>query len=313
MNITYTPRAYYLKEDSTWARRNLKIRLASGLYYQPPLYRTMRGIDGEIIPDIVAQKSWHNVIGADVFFSMWGRSFKFVTEAYYKYMWDVVPYEIDNVRIRYYGENSAVAYAYGVDAKINGQFVPGVESFFRIGYLNTKEDILNDDYYLYLNSSGDTIRPGYTFDNIPVDSIHQIPGYIRRPTDQRVTFSLFFQDKMPAIENLKVSGNLIMATNLPYGPPTYERYKDVLKTKPYYRVDLGFMYDFINADNKENFKQKAVLKHLNRLTLSLDAFNLLGIANVVSYQWLQDINGQYYSIPNHLTGRRINLRLVVNF
>lgn len=318
-NITYTPRSYFIANDSTLKRRYVKYRAASGLYYQPPLYRTMRGINGELNSEVVAQKSWHNVIGADVFFNLWGREFKFISEAYYKYMWDIVPYEIDNVRIRYYGENSAVAYAYGVDAKVNGQFVPGVESFFRIGYLKTEEDILNDSYYIYLNSDNDTISPGYTFNNIPTDSIYQEPGYIPRPTDQRLTFSLFFQDRMPentsikGFDNLRVSANLIMGTKLPYGPPTYERYKDILRTKSYLRLDLGFMYDIINPEKLEDYKNKRVLKHFEQMTLSLDVFNLLGVNNIISYQWLQDIAGRYYAIPNHLTGRRINLRFIVKF
>lgn len=144
LNISYSPRFYILNEDSTINRRNVKFKLASGLYYQPPLYREFRGIDGELNLDVVSQKSFHNVIGADIYFKMWGRPFKFTSEAYYKYMWDVNPYEIDNVRIRYYADNNAVAYAYGLDAKINGEFIKGVESFFKIGFLQTKEDILDD-------------------------------------------------------------------------------------------------------------------------------------------------------------------------
>ena len=325
LSLTYTPRSYILNEDSTITRRQMKFRFATGLYYQPPLYRTMRGILGDVNPDVVSQKSFHNVIGADIYFNMWGRPFKFVTEAYYKYMWDVVPYEIDNVRIRYYAENSAIAYAYGIDAKINGEFIKGVESFFRIGLLRTEEDILNDEYYLYLNSDGDTILPGYTFNNVPVDSIRQTPGYIPRPTDQLLTFSLFFQDQMPGIPNFKVSTNLLIGTPLPYGPPTYERYKDVLRSNSYIRVDLGFMYDFVNPYTKQKMafdesEGKSIKKgrrffneNFEQVTLSLDAFNLLGIKNIISYQWLQDIAGRYYAIPNHLTGRRVNLRLIVKF
>lgn len=312
-SVTFTPRTYFLSEDSTVVRRNMKLRFASGLYYQPPLYRTMRGIDGEINPNIISQKSWHNVIGADVYFNLWGRSFKFITEAYYKYMWDVVPYEVDNVRIRYYGENNAVAYAYGIDAKVNGEFVTGVESFFRVGYLKTQEDILDDYYYTYFNSDGDTIKSGYTFNNTPVDSIRTEPGYIPRPTDQRLTFTVFFQDKMPRFENLKVSTNLTMGSPLPYGPPTFERYKDVLRTKSYLRLDLGFMYEIINPKNRLAMDDRAVFKHLEQMTISLDAFNLLGVNNIISYQWLQDIAGKYYAIPNHLTGRRINVRMTIKF
>ena len=312
-SITYAPRVYFLDEDSSLIRRSVKYRFATGLYYQPPLYRTMRYLDGTINPDLVSQKSWHNILAADFYFKMWGRDFKFVTEAYYKHMWDVVPYEIDNVRIRYYADNNAVAYAYGVDAKINGQFVPGVESFFRIGYLKTMENIENDDYYLYLNSDGDTIRYGYTFNDVAVDSIHQEPGWIPRPTDQMLNFTLFFQDKMLRFENFKVSANLTLGTPLPYGPPSYERYKDVLRTKAYMRLDLGFMYDFVTGKSKEAHPESGFHQKLDQFTVSLDAFNLLGIKNVLSYQWLQDIAGNYYAIPNHLTGRRINLRVIIAF
>ena len=325
LSISYTPRSYVLNADSTITRRNVKFRFATGLYYQPPLYRTMRGILGQLSPSVVSQKSFHNVLGADIYFNMWGRPFKLVTEAYYKYMWDIVPYEIDNVRIRYYGRNSAVAYAYGFDAKIHGEFIPGVESSFRIGFLNTAENIKDDYYYLYLNSDGDTIINGYTVNNIAVDSIREEPGYIPRPTDQRVTFSLFFQDQMPRIPNFKVSVNTILGTPLPYGPPTYERYKDVLRSSPYLRVDLGFMYDFINPTTKRKMEmeeanghsikkgRKFFNSHFQQITVSLDAFNLFGINNTISYQWLQDIYGRYYAIPNHLTGRRINLRFIVKF
>lgn len=325
MSLTYTPRSYILNEDTSVTRRNVKLRFASGLYYQPPLYRTMRGILGTVNPDVESQKSWHNVLGADVYFKMWGRPFKFVTEAYYKHMWDVVPYEIDNVRIRYYAENSAIAYAYGIDAKVHGEFIKGVESFFRVGFLKTMEDIQNDDYYLYLNSDGDTIQPGYTFNNIATDSILQSPGWIPRPTDQTMTFSLFFQDQMPKVPNFKVSTNVLVGTPLPYGPPTYERYKDVLRSNTYIRVDLGFMYDIVNQSTRKKMKQdlsenkpvgkgrKFFNSNFKQLTLSLDAFNLLGINNIISYQWLQDIAGRYYAIPNHLTGRRVNFRLIVKF
>jgi hypothetical protein len=206
-----------------------------------------------------------------------------------------------------------VAFAYGVDAKLHGEFIKGVESFFKVGYLKTSEDILNDDYQMYLNSEGDTIIPGYTFNDTPVDSILQSPGWIPRPSDQRLTFALFFQDQMPGAENFKVSVNMTIGTPLPYGPPTYERYKDILRSNSYLRVDLGFMYDFINPQNKEKFKEKKVWGKFEQLTVSLDAFNLLGINNVISYQWLQDIGGRYYAIPNNLTGRRVNLRLIARF
>ena len=143
--------------------------------------------------------------------------------------------------------------------------------------------------------------------------MHQEPGWIPRPTDQLLTFTIFFQDKMPSFENFKVSANLNMGTPLPYGPPSFERYKDILRTKAYMRLDLGFMYDFVNATTKAAHPDSKFQQRFNQFTLSLDAFNLLGIKNILSYQWLQDIAGRYYAIPNHLTGRRINLRLIVTF
>lgn len=313
MNISFSPRQYLLNEDSTITRRSIKFKFASGLYYQPPLYRSMRDLYGNINQNVVSQKSWHNVIGADIYFKMWGRPFKFIAEAYYKQLWDVNPYEIDNVRIRYYADNNAVAYAYGLDAKINGEFIKGVESFFKIGILQSKENILDDYFYTFLNSDGDTIIPGYTFNDIATDSIRTEPGYIPRPSEQMFTFSLFFQDKMPKYENFKVSINMLFGTPLPYGPPTFERYKDVLRTKSYFRTDIGFIYDFINEDNIKKFEDKKLLSKIDRMSLSLNVFNLMAIKNTISYQWLQDISGNYYAIPNRLTGRRINLKLVVEF
>jgi len=302
---------YLLNEDSTITRRNVKFKFASGLYYQPPLYRSMRNLNGNINSDVVAQKSWHNVIGAEVFFKMWGRPFKFLAEGYYKYLWDVNPYEIDNVRIRYYAKNNSKAFAYGLDAKINGEFIKGVESFFKIGFLQSKEDILDDSYNIYLNATGDTIIPSGA--NIAVDSITKYPGYIPRPSEQMLTFSVFFQDQMPKFENFKMSINVLFGTPLPFGPPTYERYKDILRTKSYFRTDLGFIYDVINDSNHSKFKEIKVLKSIDRLSFSFNVFNLMDISNTISYQWLQDISGNYYAIPNRLTGRRMNLKMVIEF
>jgi ubiquitin-protein ligase len=225
-------------------------------------------------------------------------------------MWDINPYEIDNVKIRYYAQNNATAFAYGFDAKINGEFIKGVESHFRLGLLQTKEDLLDDFYIEYYDDSGDVVNSA---SSSVVDSNTIFPGYIPRQTEQLVTFSVFFQDKIPNYESFKLAINMQFGTPLPYGPPTFNRYQDILRSKAYFRTDLGIIYDIITKDNSDKFKNKKVLNNLSRLSASLNATNLLDFNNVVSFNWLQDIYGRYYSIPNYLSGFRLNLKLVAEF
>lgn len=312
-SINFRPKTYFYREiDSSIIRRPVNFRLSTGLYYQPPFFRSIRDLYGNLHPEVKAQKSLHVVLGADAYFNLFKRPFKFIAEAYYKYLWDVNPYEVDNVRVRYYANNDAKAYAYGLDFGVNGQLIPGIESWLKLGFLQTREDLLHDDYYLYLNSSGDTIIPGYTADNEPVDSLLQSPGYIPRPSDKLFNISLLFQDNMPGFEALSVQLNLQYGTGLPYGPPDYKRYKDTLRTKSYFRVDIGFSMDFLYwRKNKEVHEYK--MPWLKDFQLSFEVFNLLNINNTVNYLWLQDISGRYYSIPNNLTGRRFNLKLIARF
>ena len=309
-SISYSPRSYLMDTTGIISRRNIKFRLSSGLYFQPPAYREMRNLFGQIAPEVLAQKSWHNVLGMDVYVQMWGRPFKIVAETYYKHMWDINPYEIDNVKIRYYAKNNSNAFAYGFDAKINGEFIKGVESHFRLGLLQTKEDLIDDFYVEYYNDTGGVVLQSST-DFSYSDTIY--PGYIPRQTEQLLTFSVFFQDKIPNYENFKLAINMQYGSRLPYGPPTFNRYQDILRSKAYFRVDLGLIYDIITTDNKEKFSQKKVLKTFSRLSASLNATNLLDFNNVVSFNWLQDIYGRYYSIPNYLSGFRLNLKLVAEF
>ena len=165
--------------------------MSSGLYYQPPFYREFRTFDGNLNLDVKSQKSFHIVSGADVFVNLWGRQspFKLSTEIYYKYLWDVNSYEVDNVRTRYFANNDARAYAYGLDMNINGEFVPGIESYFKLGLLQTKEDVLTDFYYDRFNQEGEKIVPGFTADDVAVDSTRIEPGYVPRPTEQWFTFA----------------------------------------------------------------------------------------------------------------------------
>lgn len=283
---------------------------AAGLYYQPPFYRELRDPFGVLNPEIRAQRSIHFLLGMDRLFSIWDRPFKFAAEAYFKQFDDLIPYEVENVSIRYYATNNARGFATGADFKLNGEFIPGIESWASLGVLATYEDLVDDFYYIRLNEDGDTIIPGYTFDQVAVDSIRKEPGFIPRPTDQRVSFSLFFQDEMPRWPTFKVHLSLFLGTGLPYGPPNYERYPDTLRTPLYRRVDIGFSKQFLGAPGQE---QTNFLRHIDDLWLQLEIFNLLNINNVVDYRWVQDVNGNQYAIPEFLTPRRLNLKLIARF
>lgn len=310
-SIKFYPRAYMVKNGKIM-RRNVNVHLSSGMYYQPPFYREFRTFDGQLNLDVKAQKSAHLVAGTDVYFGMWDREvpFKFTAEAYYKYLWDVNPYEIDNVRTRYYATNDARAFAYGLDLNVHGQFVKGIESFFKVGLLHTKEDILNDFYYEYYNTDGEKIIFGYSENQTVADTVRVEPGYVPRPTDQWVNFGALIQDRMPKYESFSVQMGMQYGSRLPYGPPDFNRYKDTLRMKSYFRVDVGMSYDFLY---KKRDKQTFWSKNFTDAIISFEVFNLLGVNNVLSKQWIQDVEGKYYSIPNYLTQRRFNLKLIVRF
>ena len=306
----FSPRAS-ISFKPRW-KRNYSFRLASGYYYQPPFYRELRDLEGHVHTDIKAQRSIHIIGGMDYLFLSWGREFKFTVEAYYKFLDNLVPYKIDNLRIRYLGSNSAKGYATGIDMRINGEFVSGVESWASLSVLKTEEDIEDDFYYTYYNSEGEVIVPGYSANDVATDSIKTTPGYIPRPTDQRFTFSLFFQDYLPKIPSFKMNLTLIFGTGLPFGPPGEDRYKDVLRFPPYRRVDLGFMKVFIDEDNPKKYRFKPV-NSIKSLTLALEVFNLLQVNNTVSYLWVTDVTNRRYAVPNYLSARTLNLRLNVSF
>lgn len=292
-------------------KRDFLFRFSSGIYAQPAFYRELRNFKGEINRNLKAQQSIHFVLGSDYNFKIWNRPFKLLTEVYYKQLNNLVPYEIDNVRIRYYAENLAKGYATGVDMKLNGEFINGIESWFSLSVMKTAEDINNDFYYAYYNSDNELIRPGITANAIATDSILFRPGFIRRPADQRVNVGMFFQDYVPKIPKLKMHLNLLYGTGFPFGPPSYERYKDTLKMPPYRRVDIGFSWQLISEDQK--LPQKNLLHYFKSMWLSIEVFNLLAINNTISYLWIKDITDRQYAIPNYLTNRQVNVRLVTKF
>ncbi|MBK9419934.1 MAG: TonB-dependent receptor [Flavobacteriales bacterium] len=283
---------------------------ATGLYYQPPFYRELRNFSGMLNPDVMAQRSIHFIVGMDRQFKIWDRPFKFTTEAYYKILSDLNPYELDNVRIRYYANNNAKGYAAGIDMKLNGEFIKGVESWASLSVMQTEENLDGDFYYHYYNAAGQRTDGIDTRDRTPVDSTRVEAGYIPRPTDQRVSFALFFQDEMPNWPTFKVHLNLVFGSSLPYGPPNFNRYADTLRTSLYRRVDIGFSKQLLGAPGQEktNF-----LRHIKDLWISLEVFNLINLNNTVDYTWIQDVQGRYYGIPEFLSPRRLNLKVIARF
>ncbi len=292
-------------------KRDFLFRFSSGYYYQPAFYRELRGRDGVVNQNIKAQTSIHFVLASDYNFKAWKRPFKFIAEAYYKYLDNLIPYEIDNVRIRYSAKNNARGYATGIDLKVNGEFVKGLESWASLSIMETREDLKDDFYFDYYNSDGEKIVPGFTANSVRRDSIRNEPGYIYRPTDQRVSFGLFFQDKMPKLPDLKMHLNLLFGTGVPFGAPGTERYQQVLRMPPYRRVDIGFSYQALRENR--TVKSKSVIRYIKSLWISLEVFNLLGTNNTVSYIWVEDVTNRQYAVPNYLTQRQLNLRIILKF
>lgn len=313
LRYVFKPAWYYRKSDSaqTLVRRSAEIRFAAGYYHQPPFYRSARDWFGELNPSIRAQQAIHFVFGTEFTFDMFERVFKFTGEAYYKHLSDIIPYEIDNVRIRYSGENNATGYAAGMDFKLNGEFIKGIESFVSLGFLKTMENIEGDVQPFYINSDGEDIIFGVTENDVVVDTAMREVGYIPRPSDQRVSVAIFFQDEMPRWPEYKVQLSFVFGTALPFGLPDQIRYNDINRTPPYRRADIGFSRDLFV--DKDKYKGRKVLKHIEDAYISLEVFNLLGIQNTVSYTWVNDIYNRLFAVPNQLTGRRLNLKFVVSF
>jgi len=306
----FSPRASFAIKPNRW-EKDIVFRFSTGYYYQPPFYKEMRGFQGNINRDIRAQKSIHFVGGLDWNFLIWSRPFKFTTEVYYKMLNDLIPYEVDNVRIRYYADNIAHGYATGIDFKINGEFVRGIESWASLSIMQTEEDIEGDFYYEFYNDEGVQIVPGVTLNDTPADSVRIEPGYIPRPTDQRVNFSLFFQDYLPSNPTYKMHLKLVFGSSLPFGPPDSPKYQHTLRIPAYRRVDIGFSKQIIGEDAV--FKPKSALRFIKSLWITAEVFNLLQINNTVSYLWVKDVTNRRYAVPNYLTPRQLNIRLIAKF
>jgi hypothetical protein len=274
--MTFSPRVQFaFKPD--WDK-DILFRLSGGLYHQPPFYRELRDYSGVVQTNVKAQQSFHLVLSSDYSFKMWTRPFKLITEAYYKNLTNVNTYTIDNVRIRYRANNEATAYAYGFDARLNGEFVPGTESWFSFGYMQTEENQNNK-------------------------------GFIARPTDQRLKFGMLFQDYMPNIPNLKLYLNLVYNTGLPGGSPSYaDPYNYQLRLNDYRRADIGFSFVFKDEKIKSSIKW---LKPFDEFSLGLEIFNLFNNQNSITNTWVRDVyTKSQYGIPNYMTTRVFNLKFI---
>lgn len=292
-------------------QKDIVLRFATGYYYQPPFYRELRNLQGIVNPDLKAQKSIQFVAGSDWNFTAWGRRFKYTNEAYYKYMTDLVPYQVDNVRIQYLGENASKGYAYGIDFKVNGEFVKGVESWASLSLMKTAEEMYNNQYTQYYNASGQIIPAGSTSAGAIADSAVIHPGYFARPTDQRVTFGLFFQDYLPMNPTFKMNLGLYFGSGLPTGAPNTPLFTHTLRMPPYRRVDIGLSKQIIGGEALH--PKSGFFKGFKNLWVSMEILNLLQISNTISYTWVRDFNNNQYAVPNYLTPRQINIKLGADF
>ncbi len=274
--MVFSPRASIaLKPD--W-EKDMVFRVSGGVYHQPPFYRELRNKEGTVLPDVKAQQSIHLVLSNDYSFKMWNRPFKLVSELYYKSLTDVNPYTLENVRIRYAANNNAKAFAQGLDVRLNGEFVPGTESWLSFGYMKTEENIDNQ-------------------------------GYIARPTDQRLKFGALFQDYMPNIPSVKVYLNIVYNTGLPGGSPSYANpYVYQNRLRDYRRADAGFSY--VLTENNANRSEKHWLKKFQDLSIGFEIFNLFNNQNAITNTWVRDVyTKNQYGVPNYLTTRVFNLKL----
>ena len=267
---------FQLSAKPDW-RSDMLFRLAGGVYYQQPYYKEIKDLAGTFNADIRSQRSYQLVLGNDYEFQMYRRPFKLTTELYYKKMDRLIPFYMDNVRVRYSGKNNAEGHAYGVDARLFGEFVPGVDSWLSLSYARTYENI---------DQRGD----------------------IPRATDQRLRFAVFYQDYMPRFPKMRVNITGIYAKGLPTGAPILTdpyQYQSVLPD--YKRVDIGLSYAFV--DPKDKKKNWGFFGRFEELSLGVQVFNAFNIYNTVANQWITDVTSstqRVYAVPVNLTGRFFN-------
>jgi len=270
--LLISPRAQ-ISFQPDWVR-DILFKGAIGMYQQPPFYRELRDFSGQVNKDLEAQQALHIIGGMDYNFRWWGRPFKFLGEIYYKKVYNVIPYDIDNVKVRYYANNDAEAYAAGLDLRVSGEFIEDTESWFSLGIINVREDVEGDGR-----------------------------GYIRRPTDQRVNIGVFFQDHLPNNPTFRVNLSLLFGSGLPFGPPDDFENRSIFNGDSYRRVDIGFSKQFY-INKTKNDGEKWIL-------LTAEILNLLGTSNPISFTWITDVTDTQIAVPNSLSARFLNVKLSV--
>ena len=259
-------------------------RLATGLYYQSPFYKELRdtvtahGSTKVVLnKDIKSQRSFQVVLGGDYKFKLMNRPFKFTTEVYYKALSNLIPYNVDNVKIVYYGGNVAKGYTAGIDFKLFGEFVEGTDSWISFSLMKAQQEVNGKSF--------------------------------PQATDQRYNLNFFFSDYFPGTTRWKMTLKATVADGLPFGPPHTGLERMAFRAPAYKRVDIGMSYRLLNNEDGRN--QKKFLRYLRNIWLGVDCFNLFDISNVSSYYWVTDVTNQQYAVPNYLTGRLINARILI--
>jgi len=257
------------------SNKKSEYRFATGLYQQPPFYKEFRNQQGALNIDVKPQKSFTVSLANDRYFDMWQRPFKLTNEIYYKKMWDVNPYTLENVRIRYFANNNATAFAYGFESRLNGEFIAGIESWFSFALMKTMENIDHK-------------------------------GNIYRPTDQRYKFAMLFQDYVPRMPNMRMYLNMTYNGGIPTGSPSYaDPYKFQFRTDDFFRTDIGMFYILTDKKNKPKW-----MNHFKYLSIGVEILNMFDAQNSVSNMWIRDIyTKRNYRVKNYLTGRLFNIKL----
>jgi len=262
-------------------KKDIMFRLTAGIYNQAPFYREYRYDNGDLNRTILPQRSYQAMGNMDWNFRVGESPFKFTTDIYYKYITDLIPYRIDNLRIRYDATNNAVGYATGISFRLSGEVVKGLESWASLTLMKTQEDIEGDEF-----------------------------GWLPRPTDQRISFKLFFQDYVPTIPFWRMSLNFIYGTGMPCTHPSRKDFGVDHTIPAYFRVDWG---NTLQLSRLRAIRDSWIMRHVDDVLLSLEVFNLFDYKNVVSYIWVADYSNTYYPVPNYLTARQINFKVTVEF